>query len=199
MHVCVTEMLIITAEKYGTCTTNHSALSTAHDYFDSALRLRRQHDLYGALLSFDIYPTTSRVYQLANISAALVSYTGLVPLLNCTMGKDGRTILREILFCITPTVMGLQYSNCTQSVYDWNANSCRQQQNDTVWFLPIHSELSFADDPLFWSTFIVTVLSVFFCLLSLLCLCVLIRVTREKKLGATKFGSMVGREPLVPH
>lgn len=61
-------------EKHGTCCTNLPYLNTEHKYFNVTLDLNNKFDIYSALESHGITPSTKRPYKVRDIEDALEDY-----------------------------------------------------------------------------------------------------------------------------
>jgi len=82
-------------EKHGTCSLNLDE----HSYFETALSLRENMDILGALKQAGIKPD-GREYSLRNIKEAIRESTGQLPRIECNRSEEGEHQLYQVYVCV---------------------------------------------------------------------------------------------------
>eukprot|EP00253_Pinus_taeda_P009159 PITA_09159 len=82
-------------EKHDTCSLNLDE----HSYFESALSLRENMDILGALKEAGIKPD-EREYSLRNIKEAIIESTGELPRIKCNRSEEGEHQLYQLYVCV---------------------------------------------------------------------------------------------------
>lgn len=89
--------------KHGTCS---ESVLNQHEYFSSALILKRQHNLVQILRSAGIQPD-DQFYSLKNIQDAIESSTGFTPGIECNVDPSGNSQLYQIYLCVDTSASNL--------------------------------------------------------------------------------------------
>lgn len=82
-------------DKHGTCAMALQSFATVFDYFDVSLQWNKKYDVYKALESHGVVPSTTRGYNFAEISEALQEAFGKVPDVICTTDN----LIHEVRIC----------------------------------------------------------------------------------------------------
>ncbi|KAF6171855.1 hypothetical protein GIB67_007376 [Kingdonia uniflora] len=92
--------------KHGTCS---ESILNQHDYFDSALNLKKQVDLLNILQSAGINPDGG-FYSLRAITNAITQATGYAPGIECNIDESGNSQLYQIYLCVDTS--GTNFIKC---------------------------------------------------------------------------------------
>ncbi|CAN8253628.1 unnamed protein product [Cochlearia groenlandica] len=90
-------------EKHGTCS---QSVIDQHHYFQTALNLKNQTNLLGALTNAGIKPDGG-FYSLENIKESIKESTGLTPWIECNKDESGNSQLYQIYLCVDRSASGL--------------------------------------------------------------------------------------------
>ncbi|KAF5206393.1 Ribonuclease [Thalictrum thalictroides] len=90
-------------DKHGTCS---ESVLDQHGYFETALNLKQQVDLLGALNNAGIQPNGG-FYSLNSISQAISKATGFTPGIECNVDENGNSQLYQVYLCVDNSASNL--------------------------------------------------------------------------------------------
>eukprot|EP01100_Stratorugosa_tubuloviscum_P010100 TRINITY_DN429_c0_g1_i1.p1 TRINITY_DN429_c0_g1~~TRINITY_DN429_c0_g1_i1.p1 ORF type:complete len:233 (+),score=101.09 TRINITY_DN429_c0_g1_i1:182-880(+) len=123
-------------DKHGTCAINGqvSSLTTQHDYFQTGLQLYNYFPLLKALGQSNIYPSSTAVHTVTELTDAIKKGVGVTPMLTCNY-ENNKHQLEEVRFCVS---LQLKPIECPSAIVSKTASSsgCPKSDKD-IYILPI--------------------------------------------------------------